>query len=122
MPLDLVLYLVSVLIQMFYNNFSSFSLNSCSTGDLEAPPNVGLLDQQLALRWVRDNIRDYGGDPDRVTLFGESAGGISVMAHIASPYSKGLFHQAISAVLMDIVISKFPSLTTPKTLMTRPSP
>ena len=69
---------------------------------------MGFLDQQLALRWVRDNIRDYGGDPERVTLFGESAGGISVMAHIASPYSKGLFHQAISTVHMDILISKLP--------------
>lgn len=57
--------------------------------------NFGLQDQQLALRWVQDNIAAFDGDPGNVTLFGESAGGHSVASQIASPAAKGLFHKAI---------------------------
>lgn len=49
----------------------------------------------MALKWIRDNIRNFGGDPDNVTLFGESAGGCSVHFHMLSEMSKGLFHKAI---------------------------
>jgi len=57
--------------------------------------NYGLLDQQQALRWVQQNIDRFGGDEDKVTIAGESAGGLSVLSHVASPTARGLFHRAI---------------------------
>lgn len=57
--------------------------------------NYAILDQIAALQWVRDNIASFGGDPDNVTIFGESAGGTSVYLLTATPLSKGLFHRAI---------------------------
>lgn len=61
-----------------------------------ASGNYGLLDQQEALRWVQRNILLFGGDPSRVAIFGESAGGLSVHAQLASPGSHGLFQRAIA--------------------------
>ena len=58
--------------------------------------NYGFLDQAEALRWVRDHIGDYGGDPEQVTIFGESAGARSVHALLAMPSARGLFHRAIA--------------------------
>ena len=58
--------------------------------------NVGQLDQIAALRWVHDNIQFFGGDPNNVTIFGESAGGTAVVTLLAMPDAKGLFHRAIS--------------------------
>ncbi|MCZ7576927.1 MAG: carboxylesterase family protein [Dehalococcoidia bacterium] len=58
--------------------------------------NFGLRDQIAALRWVRENAAAFGGDPGNVTIFGESAGGMSVGALMASPEAKGLFHRAIA--------------------------
>ncbi|NXQ78651.1 SASB hydrolase, partial [Quiscalus mexicanus] len=67
-----------------------------STGDEHARGNWGYLDQVAALRWIQENIMHFGGDPGSVTIFGESAGGISVSALVLSPLAKGLFHKAIS--------------------------
>ena len=63
--------------------------------DREGTGNLGLADQVAALRWVEANIEAFGGDPERVTIFGESAGGMSVCAHLVSPESEGLFDRAI---------------------------
>ncbi len=57
--------------------------------------NYGLLDQVASLEWIRDNIESFGGDPDNVTIFGESAGAQSVTEIMATPLSQGLFHKAI---------------------------
>ena len=58
--------------------------------------NYGILDQIAALKWVRENIARFGGDPHNVTVFGQSAGAIDVLALMATPLSKGLFHKAIA--------------------------
>ena len=60
-----------------------------------ASGNYGILDQQAALKWVQKNIGAFGGDPSRVTIFGQSAGAESTLIHLASPESKGLYQQAI---------------------------
>ena len=60
------------------------------------PANRGLLDQVAALQWVQDNISAFGGNPDHVTVFGQSAGGGSVAALLAMPVAAGLFHRAIA--------------------------
>ncbi|EDL92344.1 rCG51587 [Rattus norvegicus] len=79
-----------------------------STGDQHARGNWGYLDQVAALHWVQQNIAHFGGNPDRVTIFGESAGGTSVSSHVVSPMSRGLFHGAImesGVALMSSLIS-----------------
>jgi len=75
--------------------------------------NVGHLDQILALKWVHDNIELFGGDPNNITIFGESAGGYSVVALAAMPAAKGLFHRIIaqSAPIIDSKVTKKPSKT-----------
>jgi para-nitrobenzyl esterase len=64
-------------------------------GDGVGPGNLGILDQIEVLRWVQENIEQFGGDPNNVTLFGESGGGAATQAVIATPESKGLVHRVI---------------------------
>jgi para-nitrobenzyl esterase len=76
-----------------FGYFAHPALGDESPGDVRG--NYGFMDQLAALRWVRSNIAGFGGDPGQVTIFGESAGGGSVLAHLVSPMSRGLFHRAI---------------------------
>ncbi|XP_011690508.1 PREDICTED: esterase E4-like [Wasmannia auropunctata] len=88
-------YLLDKDIVLVTVNYRLASLGFLSTGDSKAPGNLGLKDQVVALRWVQRNIAAFGGDPDSVTISGYSIGGVSVMLHMVSPMSKGLFHRAI---------------------------
>lgn len=72
------------------------ALRGAERDPLDASGNYANLDMIAALNWVRDNIADFAGDPENVTIFGESAGGRNVYDLIASPLAKGLFHKAIS--------------------------
>lgn len=65
------------------------------SGDYPSTGNYGFLDQRLALEWVRTHIAAFGGDPNRITIAGQSAGGLSVSLHLVSPGSHGLFDRAI---------------------------
>ncbi len=76
--------------------FSHPALRSDAQDPLEASGNFGTLDQIRALEWVRTNIDEFGGDPDNVTVFGESAGGTNVLALLLAPPAAGLFHRAIA--------------------------
>ncbi|MEM7138666.1 MAG: carboxylesterase/lipase family protein [Myxococcota bacterium] len=64
--------------------------------DIPGSGNAGILDQKLALEWVQEHIEAFGGDPDNVTIFGESAGGMSVTALMGMPGTEGLFHKVIA--------------------------
>ncbi|CAJ1070932.1 bile salt-activated lipase-like [Xyrichtys novacula] len=72
------------------------TLGFLSTGDPELPGNFGLWDQHAAIAWVHRNIRSFGGDPDNITIFGESAGAASVSFQTLTPHNKGLIKRAIS--------------------------
>ncbi|HTO70825.1 MAG TPA: carboxylesterase family protein [Myxococcota bacterium] len=72
------------------------ALAASAESDEERSGNWGTLDQIRALEWVRDNAAEFGGDPNNVTIFGESAGGNDVMSLLLSPRAAGLFHRAIS--------------------------
>ncbi|XP_076685710.1 cholinesterase-like isoform X2 [Andrena cerasifolii] len=77
-------------------NYRLGPLGFLGLGMENARGNQGLKDQQLAMQWVQRNIAKFGGDPNRVTIFGESAGSVSVTYHLLSAKSKGLFQQAIA--------------------------
>lgn len=64
-------------------------LGNLNTNDSEARGNQGMKDQVMALQWIQDNIKNFGGDPKKVTIFGNSYGSMQINAHILSPMSKG---------------------------------
>nr|CDJ96048.1 Carboxylesterase domain containing protein [Haemonchus contortus] len=76
-------------------NYRVSMLGFLYLGKREAPGNMGLWDQHLALKWVHKNIDVFGGDPGRITLFGESAGAASVNMHMLSARSTPYFQRAI---------------------------
>lgn len=76
-------------------NYRLGALGFLSLGNEEVPGNFGLKDQHLILQWIQDNIAAFNGDPDQVTIFGESAGSASVAYHLISSNSYKLFHKAI---------------------------
>ncbi len=96
---------VVVFINYRLGYFGRFAHPALSRLQADEPlANYGLLDQIAALEWVHRNISSFGGDPNNVTIFGHSAGGVSVNYLMATPQSKGLFHKAIaqgSGVLID---------------------
>ncbi|KAM5146377.1 bile salt-activated lipase-like [Mantella aurantiaca] len=77
-------------------NYRVGPLGFLSTGDANSPGNYGLWDQHMAIAWVKRNIAAFGGNPENVTLFGESAGGASVSLQTLTPYNVGLVKRAIS--------------------------
>ncbi|XP_075115914.1 bile salt-activated lipase-like, partial [Leptodactylus fuscus] len=77
-------------------NYRLGPLGFLSTGDSNAPGNYGLWDQHMAIAWVKRNIAAFGGNPDNITIFGESAGGASVSLQTLTPYNVGLIKRAIS--------------------------
>jgi para-nitrobenzyl esterase len=75
--------------------FGFMNLKEITAGKIPATGNEGLLDQVAALQWVRDNISSFGGDPDNITVFGESAGGMSIGCLMAMPAAQGFFQKAV---------------------------
>lgn len=90
------LYLMDHDVVVVTFNYRLGVLGFLSTGTVEMPGNDGFKDQVLALKWIQENIFFFGGDPNRVTISGQSAGAMSTTAHLASPMSRGLFHRVIA--------------------------
>lgn len=82
-----------VVLVTFNYRLAFFGFSSTGTSDVTS--NAGFKDQVLALKWVRDHIVHFGGNPNCVTLMGISAGGLSVEVHLVSPMSRGLFHRIV---------------------------
>lgn len=84
----------NIVIVTFNYRLGTFGFLSLDTP--EYPGNAGMKDQVLALRWVKENIIHFGGDPNRITIMGNSAGGMSVVLHLVSEQSRELFQKAIT--------------------------
>ncbi|XP_049808396.1 juvenile hormone esterase-like isoform X4 [Schistocerca nitens] len=88
-------FLISYGVILVTINYRLAQLGFLTTGDAVVPGNAGLKDQHLALTWAKQNIASFGGDPDLITLWGQSAGGMSVSFHLVSPLSTDLFSRII---------------------------
>ncbi len=88
--------------------FGFLNLTEVTNGRIPATGNEGILDQFQALKWIRDTIAAFGGDPGNVTIFGESAGGMSIGALMAMEDAKGLFHRAMAISGAASVAHKLP--------------
>ncbi|KAK0169506.1 hypothetical protein PV327_011530 [Microctonus hyperodae] len=106
-------YLIENDVVLVTINYRLGILGFLNVEDEEAPGNQGLKDQVEALKWIQQNIAQFGGDPNNVTIFGESAGAASVHYLTLSPLAQGLFHKAIiqSGVALN------PWASSPKPLM-----
>ena len=89
------LLMADVVLVTFNYRLGALGFMSLQDSALEVPGNAGLKDQRMALKFVKDNIENFGGDPQNITLFGQSAGGGSVSWHCVSESSKNLFNRAI---------------------------
>lgn len=89
-------YLVPKGVILVSINYRLAAFGFLSFANTECPGNFGLKDQSLGLKWVQQNISAFGGDPNNVTIFGESAGSASVHYQVLSPLSRGLFQKAIA--------------------------
>lgn len=102
--------IIVVTVQYRSNVFGWLSL-----GQKYAPGNLGLLDQHLALLWVKDNIQKFGGDTNRITLLGHgTTGGPNVMTHLVSPMARGLFSKAI--IMSGTIFSPYSRVNTDRSL------
>ena len=88
--------IVLVTINYRLGPFGFLKLDEATNGQIKSTGNEGLMDQKLAIQWVKENIDEFGGDSENITLFGESAGGHNVYSLLVSNKAKGLFHKAIS--------------------------
>ena len=86
---------VAITINHRLNTFGYTHLGELFGEDFESSGNAGMLDIVLALQWVRDNVANFGGDPDNVMIYGESGGGAKVSTLMGMPAAKGLFHRAV---------------------------
>ncbi len=104
--------IVAVTVNYRLNAFGFLCHPEITSESPEAPANFGLLDQQAGLHWVKRNIAAFGGDPDNITIGGQSAGGGSVLLHITSPKNKGLFQRAI--ILSGVFAPLYPNNRLPR--------
>ncbi|EDW81355.1 uncharacterized protein Dwil_GK11069 [Drosophila willistoni] len=84
-----------VILVTFNYRLGALGFLSLADRDLDVPGNAGLKDQVMALRWIRDNIAQFNGDPNNITVFGESAGASSIQIMMSTEKTRGLFHKGI---------------------------
>ena len=96
------------------HNYRLNAFGFLNLGTDEVAGNMGMYDQVMAIKWVKNNIMFFGGDPDQITLWGESSGAVSVSAHIVSPVTQDLFRRAIlesgALFMQEVVFNQYEDL------------